>query len=129
MVKNLHFCTKRLLIQLYEGQPGNVIETYRTGFVPNFYSGNIINLNERTNQGDRFICQGEIEWVFPLQYKELNEFSHHNKGIDELKECYKKKFNPQHWLFTIGIRLYPEITKGINRYYQSIPVEDDKRCI
>ena len=128
ILKNLHFCTESLLIQLYEGQPGNIIETYRTGFIPNLYSGDIINLNERTSQDDKFICQGEILWVLPLEYKELSEFLFHNKGIEELKECYKKEFHPRHWVFTIGIRLYPEITKGIERYYQDIPSEISVRC-
>ena len=127
-MKNLHFCTKNLLIRLYEGQPGNVVETYRTVFIPNLYPGDIINLNERTNQGDKYICQGEIIWVFPLEYRELSEFSFHNEGIEELKESYKKEFNPYHWLFHIGIKLYPNIIKGIERYYQHIPSEINMRC-
>lgn len=111
------------MIQLYEGQPGNIIETYRTGFVPNFYSRDIIRLNERTLEGDKFICRGRIEWVLPLQYKELEEFSFHNKGLEELQESYKRQFHRDHWVFCIGIKLYHEVIKGIERYYQHIPSE------
>lgn len=121
MVKNLHFCTNDLLFEIYEGQPGNIIETYRTGFIPSVYPTDIINLNERNSEGnDKFICKGRIEWVLPLQYKELSEFSFHNKGIEELSETYRKEFNPYHWVFNIGILLYPEVCSKSERYYQKV---------
>jgi len=119
-LKSLHFCTKNLLTQIYEGQPGNIIETYRTGYVPNIYLEDIINLKDRLNN-DKIICKGLIVWVWPLQYKELSEFSWHNKGLEELDQTYKRKFHDKHWVFDIGIRLYPEVIKGTDRYYQHIP--------
>ena len=113
LVKNLHFCTEGLLTQIYEGQPGNTIETYRTGFIPNLYPGDVINLNKRIQKKDIFICKGKIKYVFPLQYKEFAEYNkqygyRHKKGLDEIKQ-YKRKFHPDHWFFNIGIELYPEV--------------------
>jgi len=82
--KNLHFCTLELIKQLKDPIVEQ-IETYRTGFVPHFYPGEIINLNERMNGSDKYIYS-------------------HEKGIEELKKSYKKKFNPHHWIFCIGIK-------------------------
>jgi len=31
-------------------------------------------------------------------------YNSHEKGIEELKKSYKKKFNPHHWIFCIGIK-------------------------
>ena len=103
----MHFCTKELLTQIYEGQPGNIIETYRTGFVPSLYSGDIINLTEFIpDKKDKFICTGRVEYVLPLEYQELKDLSFHNKALLEIKR-YNRKFHPKHWFFCIGIKLYP----------------------
>jgi len=101
--KNLHFCTLELIKQLKDPIVEQ-IETYRTGFVPHFYPGEIINLNERMNGSDKYICKGKILYVMPLEYRELFELDSHEKGIEELKKSYKKKFNPHHWIFCIGIK-------------------------
>ena len=109
-MKNMHFCTKELLTQIYEGQPGNTIETYRTGWTPGVYSNDIINLNENNPDGkDFFICKGKVIYVLPLQFKEFAKFpSIHGKGLVEIKR-YKRKFHPDHWFFNIIIELYPEV--------------------
>lgn len=114
IVKNMHFCTKELLKEIYDGQPGDIIETYRTGFVPSVYPKDIINLNDRTpGAKDKFICQGKIKYVFPLQHREFimqgkKISSRHKKGIKEIKR-YNRKFYYDHWFFCIGIELYPEV--------------------
>lgn len=105
IVKNMHFCTKGLLTQIYEGQPGNIIETYRTGWTPGIYSNDIINLNENNPNGkDFFICKGEVLSIIPIQFKNIPT------GCEEIKR-YKRKFHPDHWFFNIGIELYPEVNK------------------
>lgn len=104
----MHFCTKELLIQIYTGESGSTIETYRTGFVPSIYSGDIINLTEKMLvKPDKFIRQGKVEWVLPLQYEKIRDMAIHKKGLLELKR-YKRKFHPDHWFFNIGIKLYPK---------------------
>ena len=110
MVKNLHFCTEELLSQLYEGFPGDIIKTYRTGWVPGFYVGDVVNLNDRdSNNKDSFIRKGKIKWILPLQYKEFTEYHkqrgyRYKKGLKEIKR-YNRKFHPEHWFFQIGIKL------------------------
>ena len=108
-MKNLHFCTEELLKEIYDGLPGNIIETYRTGFIPGVYPKDVINLNARVpGKKDKFICQGKIKFVYPLQFKDFKKFSAiHKKGIQEVKR-YKRKFHPDQWFFKIGIELYPE---------------------
>jgi len=104
-MKNYHFCTKELLEQIYTGKIGSTIETYRTGFIPNIYPGEKINLNEKMDiKPGKFIRQGVVVWVLPLEYKEIKDFSIHKKGLVELKR-YKRKFHDKHWFFYIGIKL------------------------
>ena len=107
-MKNLHFCTEGLLTQIYEGQPGNTIETYRTGWIPGIYSGDIINLTEKNPNGkDKFICKGKVVYVLPLQFKEFEKFpTIHGKGLEEIKR-YKRNFHLDHWFFNICIKLCP----------------------
>ena len=110
-MKNLHFCTKDLLIEIHEAQHGNIVDTFRTGFVPSLYSGDIININERDkNKKDTKICTGRVEYVLPLEFGELQKFEHWSKALPELKESYKgRKFDRQHWFFVIGIKLIKEV--------------------
>jgi hypothetical protein len=106
MVKNYHFCTEELLKQIYTGELGSIIETYRTGFVPTIYSGDKINLTEKMLvKPDKFIRKGRVEWVLPLQYIEIKKSPIHRKALVELKR-YKRKFHDKHWFFIIGIKLF-----------------------
>ena len=104
-MKSLHFCTKELLEKLHAGEYKSVIETYRTGLVPSMYSGEIINLNEKMPvKPDKFVRKGKIEWVMPLQYKELKSMECHKKAFQEIFR-YKRKFHDDHWFFSIGVKL------------------------
>ena len=111
-MKNYHFCTEELLKQIYTGESGSIIETYRTGFVPNIHPGDEINLNEKMAvKPDKFIRRGTVEWVLPLQYKEIKGMAIHQKALVELRK-YKRKFHPDHWFFDIGIKLSSILLEG-----------------
>jgi hypothetical protein len=106
-VKSLHFCTREKLIELHESQPGNIIDTYRTGFVPHIYSGDVIELNERDeDDNDTLVRYGEVKYVVPHTWKDLNHYSFLSDGVKEIKESYDgRDFHPLHYFFNIGIKI------------------------
>ena len=104
MVKNLHFCTEKLLKQLKSEHPTHII-TFRTGWIPTIYKGDAINLNERNPNGkDFFIRKGTIIDVRPIQYKTLSR-AMYKDALIEIKK-YNRKFHPEHWFFVIIIKMH-----------------------
>ncbi len=104
-MKNMHFCTSELLTQIYESQEGNIITTYRTGFVPSIFPGNIVNLNDRNDEGkDSFVRKGKVLHVIPTKFKHLPT----KKATKEEIERYKRKFNEEQWFFEIKIKIIRE---------------------
>jgi len=110
MVKNLHFCTQDRLHQIKENKESNFVSTYRTGFVPSIYPGNIINLNERDGDGtDIFLFKGKVLSVEPIKYKSIPA----NVRNFELKR-YNRKFHKEHWFFYIFIQIIKEVKDNGN---------------
>ena len=103
-MKNLHFCTPELL-KVIKNTKIKQFYTYRTGFVPNLYPGDIINLNERDDEGnDSYITRGVIKSVEPIRLLNVHESIGFDTpvGEEELKR-YKRKFHKMHWFFSICI--------------------------
>ena len=104
-MKNLHFCTPELL-KIIKDPKKKVFYTYRTGFVPSIYPGDIININERDSEGkDIFIMKALVESVNVLRLVQLHDSMKSIYGCptEELKR-YGKKFHRDHWFFSICIR-------------------------
>lgn len=101
-MKNLHFCTKELIRRIkYSGNKKSVIiKTYRTGFIPELFAGDLINLNERKDGKDELMKQGKIIAVIPIQYRDIGL-----RGKKEIYDSYNgRRFHPDHWFFEIIIR-------------------------
>ena len=117
MVKNLHFCTPELL-KLIKNPRIKMFYTYRTGFVPNLYTGDLVNLNERDEEGnDTFLKEGVIKSVEPIRLLNIHEgFSFETPIAEEELKRYKRKFHKMHWFFSICIlkdskRMYSFVSK------------------
>ena len=127
-MKNLHFCTPELL-KVIKNTKIKEFYTYRTGFVPNLYPGDIINLNERADNGeDTFITEGVIKSVEPIRLLNIHESYTFNTpvGEEELKR-YKRKFHKMHWFFSICII---KDTKRMFSFAKSMEVQGmDNPCI
>lgn len=103
-MKNLHFCTPELL-KIIKNPKIKLFYTYRTGFVPNLYPGDIINLNERSDAGeDSYITKGVIKSVQPIRLLNIHEsFKFTTPVSEEELKRYKRKFHKMHWFFSIAI--------------------------
>ena len=112
--KNLHFCTWDLLKKIKNGFGAEVIETYRTGFVPMLYAGDVINLNKRLGKTETFIRHGTIISVEPILYKNIPP-----AGKKEIELSSIRKFKDQQWFFEIKIVL--KIVEGV---YEEAPSHD-----
>ncbi len=107
MTKNLHFCTPELL-KIIKSDEKKVFYTFRTGFVPGVYEGDIVNLNKFVKDGnDEFIRKGLVQSVSPLrlmQVKDMYKSERLKTCIDEELKRYNRKFHNDHWFFMITIR-------------------------
>ena len=101
----MHFCTPRLLRHIKDPIT-NTFKTFRTGWIPNIYPGDIININERNDKKeDTFICQALVTSVSAIRYcaildmhKSLNMFP------GEEIARYNKKFHKDHWFLIITLK-------------------------
>ena len=104
--KNLHFCTLDKLTEIkdkIQAKDTRPFDTYRTGFVPSIYSGDIININERIpGEKDILLAKGRVSYILPEEYQELDE-----KAYNEIQR-YNRQFHKRHWFFLIGIELIIE---------------------
>jgi hypothetical protein len=117
MVKNLHFCTPELL-KVIKNSKLKMFYTYRTGFVPNLYPGDLVNLNERDEKGmDTYIKKGVIKSVEPIRLLNIHKSYGFQTPISEEEiKRYKRKFHKMHWFFSICIlkdskRMYSKVIK------------------
>ena len=100
-MKNLHFCVREKdnLLLIKNSLVGTKLDTYRTGFVPTLYSGDIINLTERiTGEKDKILVTARVEYVFPFEFSELSKDIKH-----QVEVAYSRWFNDKHWFFLIGL--------------------------
>ena len=90
---------KENLLLIKNSHVGTKLDTYRTGWVPTLYSGDIINLTERIpGEKDKILVIARVEYVFPEEFQELSEV---NKI--QVQISYNRKFNDKHWFFLIGL--------------------------
>lgn len=100
-MKNLHFCMKEKenLLKIKSAAIGLKLDTYRTGFVPYLYSGDVINLTERIEgKKDEILVIARIEYIFALEFIELPD-----PVKKQVKVSYNRKFHDHHWFFLIGL--------------------------
>ena len=100
-MKNLHFCVKeKKNLELIKNSPvGTQLDTYRTGFVPSIYSGDIINLTERIEgEKDKIRVIARVEYIFPYEYIELSDVTQ-----KQVRIAYSRQFKDHHWFFNIGL--------------------------
>ena len=103
-MKSLHFCMKTPIKTkiLQSTHIGDFIETYRTGWIPTIYPGDIIKLNYRDeNKKDTWIRTGQILDVIPVKYSYI-------KNLEDAQEdilAYNRKFHLYHWFFKIQINI------------------------
>lgn len=110
-MKNLHFCTPELL-RIIKDKKIKVFHTYRTGFVPNLYPGDIINLNERDDEGnDTYIKEGVVKSVAAVRVLNIHE-GHIKEAYKEEIDRYRRKFHKMHYFFAI------QILKDTKRMYK-----------
>ena len=99
-MKNIHFCTEKLLNQIYSEEQKSII-TYRTGWIPQIFTGDIINLNKNNPRGkDFFIRKGEIISIIPLKFRQIPD----NTCNEEILR-YRRKFHTEQFFFKITIKL------------------------
>lgn len=107
MVKNLHFCTPELLKVIKEPEK-SVFYTFRTGWTPSCYAGDIVNLTEFVKDGkDKFLCKGlikSVEAIRLMQVKEMWKSERLKICIEEELKRYNRKFHEDHWFFQITIK-------------------------
>lgn len=107
-MKNLHFCTPELLSQINDPEY-DLITTYRTGWVPMLYPGDVINLNQRDNTGkDTYLKMGKIAGVKPVKRKSIPDVLTFREELQR----YNKKFHSDHYFFQITIYKLP-LYKGL----------------
>ena len=100
-MKNLHFCEREKdnLLLIKNSPVGTKLDTYRTGWVPTLYTGDIINLTERIpNEKDKILVTARVEYVFPFEFSELSKEIKH-----QMEVSYGRWFNDHHWFFNIGL--------------------------
>ena len=101
--KNLHFCRLPELFKIKNSSPVryHFIKTYRTGFVPSIYTGELIRLTYRNKiKKDDFLTAGLVIAIYPIQYRDIGK-----SGRCEIKQ-YNRDFNLEHWFFKIVIRIW-----------------------
>lgn len=120
MVKNLHFCTPELL-KIIKNTKIKMFYTYRTGFVPSVYPGDIVHLNERSDLGeDTFITRGVIKSVEPIRLLNIHESIGFTTPVSEQElKRYKREFHKMHWFFSICIM------KDSKRMYSYVKKEEE----
>ncbi len=93
MVQSQHFCTERNVKELKDPDIKN-ITTYRTGWIPQYQIGQIINLKIRNgDRNDKVWCQGIVREISLILYRDIpTEF------LDEII-IYKRGFNHKHRFF------------------------------
>jgi len=95
-MKSLHFCTPKLLQYI---KTHSKFTTIRTGFVPNIYAGDIINIIDKT-QNNKIICCAKVLFVRPASFIQLDEF---DLLVAEEIGRYKRNFHPEHYFFIIRL--------------------------
>jgi hypothetical protein len=84
------------------------IETYRTGWIPSYLTGETVKFNKRDEEGnDTFICFGKCIEIIPIQYKDLPE-----AGKQEAQK-YGRDFHAEHYFFKEVFRKIYNIKKYI----------------
>ena len=100
-MKSLHFCTPNKLTEI---QNNVKFETYRTGFIPGMYPGDLIKINKRTTKkaphDDKQICLAHVFEIVPTMFRDLPMESR------EEIERYNRRFNQYHWFFKITLIKY-----------------------
>lgn len=106
-MKSLHFCTPKMLakIESLRTETYKTLTTIRTGWIPQLYKEDIINLiNFHTKD---VIATAKVLSVTPIQVQFLDL---EDELIWEELERYNKKFHPEQYFFKI-LLLIQEFTE------------------
>jgi hypothetical protein len=95
-MKSLHFCTPLLLQKIRTSETWN---SYRTGFMPEIYEGDVIKINER-NGVDSLLCHARVTEVLPIRYGDIFRFP----IIEEEIARYNKQFPKCRWFFKFSFQ-------------------------
>ena len=98
-MKSIHFCTPKKRSELHKMKTGDRIVTIRTGWVPEWYEGDILQVIERKTM----IKPYDDEYLFDVKIhrREVwckSQFDDNPAFTEEL-ERYGKKFHSDHIFF------------------------------
>lgn len=107
-MKNLHFCTPKVLAHIKALPPEKLFKTFRTGFVPSFYPFEYIRVNERLEgRPDQFLFYAYVYDVRAVEIKYLRPDllgpGEYELAVEEIQR-YKRQFHLSHWFFEITLR-------------------------
>ena len=81
-MKSQHFCTEEM-IQLIKNPIVTLITTFRTGFIPQYEIGEIINIKIRDKEKkDNVYCMAEVLKIELCFFKDIPEYF-----LVEIKRC------------------------------------------